>query len=51
MEEGETCPVSASVGTKKWTRDFCFSMARESTMDEVNAPKKKLRGFPDVFYI
>jgi hypothetical protein len=29
---------------------FIGTMARDSTMDKMSAPKKKLRGFPHVFY-
>jgi hypothetical protein len=30
---------------------FVGTMARESTIDKLSAPKKNLRGFPHVFYI
>jgi hypothetical protein len=29
---------------------FIGTMARESTMDQMSAPKKKIQGFPHVFY-
>jgi hypothetical protein len=30
---------------------FIGTMARESTMDKMNAAEKKIQGFPHVFYI
>jgi hypothetical protein len=38
-----------SVGVGNGIVHFIGAMARESTMDKMSAPKKKLRGFPMFF--
>jgi hypothetical protein len=40
-----------SVGAGQGVVHFIGTLARESTMDKMSAPKKKLREFPHVFYI
>jgi hypothetical protein len=45
--------VSVVVGAANGSRDGALyrTMAREFTMDKMNAEEKKIQGFPHVFYI
>jgi hypothetical protein len=52
--EEQTSVIQSISSSRRWVEGivhFIGTMARESTMDKMSAPKKKLRGFPHVFYI